>query len=242
MPVRLTPHAPLLLSYDLHSKQWISVAGFDMCILSQYVDIVPDTRLGHIVKMVESDKDTKRFLAQYCACDIDALHRRSADGGPPIEVPVAFEKTEGGRLRVTAVGEANALAITPCFCVYTDEATGERCLKGGYDLLATSLKDLESGVPIHSEHEASFGFLCGLELRLDPRLRIDECDEEKLKQGHTVAFEATIQYTLMDVLVAIYQSFGNQPFDERYQRDVHAHEAFLEQFRRDGGIGGNSTQ
>jgi hypothetical protein len=220
-----------LISYDEQSDTWVSIKGMAFCVLSQYVDVEPGTTLGRVFDMVDSDPDLKRFLGEYCGCDVDAIHKRPRDGGEPIQVITALENEGGEGFRAMGTVEADAVEITPYFYVYTD-ATGERRLDGTHMLLAKS-KKWETGTTIHSQRDASFGFLCGLELRLDRVLTVWECDEDKQVEGDedTIAFEASIQYTLLEVLLAIYGFFGEPPFDQRYQRQVDEDEAFFERLR-----------
>src|SRR5579885_1760154 len=100
-------------------------------------------------------------------------------------------------------------------------------------LMAQSSRNPSASTTIHSQRDVSFGFLCGLELRLNPVMEVAECDEDK-PQGSgedAVAFRATIRYTLLDVLLAIYEFFGEPPFDRRYQRQVDEDEELWEKLR-----------
>lgn len=235
MPVRLTSRGPFLISYDSRSDSWVTIQGIDFCILPQYVDIEPGTTLGRVFDMVDTNKDLKRFLAEYCGCDIDTIHSRPRESGKPIQV-TAHENVEGGGIRAIGVNQADEMVILPHFWVYTDEATNERRLDGGHDIMAGSSKNRESCLSIHNERETAFGFLCGLELRIDPIMRIYECDEdnEKPSDEDTIALEATIRYTLLEVLVAVYQFFGEPSFDQRYQPDVDRDNEFLDQIQNSG--------
>jgi hypothetical protein len=203
-------------------------------VLSQYVDVEPGTTLGRVFDMVDSDRDLKRFLGEYCGCDIDAIHKRPREGGKPVEVITALEEVEGGQYRAAEISVADAVVVEPFFCVYTDDVTGERRLDGRHMLMAQSSRDPGASTTIDSQRDRSFGFLCGLELRLNPVMEVGECDEDK-QQGSdedAVAFQATIRYTLLDVLLAIYEFFGEPPFDRRYQRQVDEDEELLEKLRR----------
>ncbi len=210
-------------------------------VLSQYVDVEPGTTLGRVFDIVDSDQELKRFLGQYCGCDLDAIHKRPREGGEPIQVITAIEEAEDGTSRATEVAVADVVVIEPFFYVHTDEVTGERCLEGGHLLMAQSSKTHEAATPIYGRRDSSFGFLCGLELRLNPIMVVDECDEDKQPENGegAVAFQASIQYTLLDVLLAIYGFFGDPPFDRRYQREVDEDEAIFERLRNRAEPEGN---
>jgi hypothetical protein len=201
--------------------------------LSQYVDVEPGTTLGRVFDMVDSDQDLKRFLGEYCGCDIDATHKRPREGGEPIEVITSLEKAEGGAHRAAEISVADAVVIEPFFHVHTDGVTGERRLEGTHMLMAESSRDPGASTTIRSQRDASFGFLCGLELRLNPVTEVAESDDDKRQGGDedTIAFQASIRYTLLDVLLAIYEFFGEPPFDRRCQRQVGEDEALLEELR-----------
>lgn len=183
--------------------------------------------------MVDSDQELKRFLGQYCGCDIDSIHSRPREGGDPIQVITGIEPSGFGRYRATGATTADVVIVQPFFYAYTDEVTGERCLRGDYTLAAGSSRHDGVSTSIHSQRDVSFGFLCGLELRLDPQLAVAECDEDKLVEGkeETIAFRATIRYTLLEVLLAVYGFFGEPPYDMRYQREVDEDRELLERLR-----------
>src|SRR5262245_5056534 len=115
---------------------------------------------------------------------------------------------------------ADTVVVESSFYVHTDHVTGERRPEGEPILMAASTKHEGAATTIHSQRDAPFGFLCGLELRLNPCMAVTECDEDKQQDDseNTVAFQASIQYTLRDVLLAIYGFFSEPPFDRRYQR------------------------
>src|SRR5262249_25041239 len=158
------------------SGSWISIKLIAFSVLSQYVDIEPGTTLGRIFDMVDSDEDLKRFLGGYCGCDIDAVHKRPREGGEPIQVITGHEKTEDGSYRDTAVATADTVVIEPFYHIYTDPNTGERRLDGSHMLMAKASSNEDAGTTIHSQRDTSFGFLCGLTLRLNPIMAIAECD------------------------------------------------------------------
>src|SRR5262245_57292233 len=103
MPVRLTPRGPFLITYDHQSDSWVRIKGMGFRVLSQYVDIEPGTTLGRVFDMVDSDQDLKRFLGEYCGCDIDAIHQRPREGGEPIQVITAIEKADDAGNRAAEV-------------------------------------------------------------------------------------------------------------------------------------------
>jgi hypothetical protein len=233
MPIRLTSRGPFLITYDQQSGRWITIPGITLSVLSQYVEIQPGTSLGRVFDMVDSDQELKRFLGKYCGCDIDAIHQRPREGGEPIQVITSMEKVEDGGDLETEMTVADAVVVEPFFYVHSDEVTGERCLEGNHILMAQSSKNRNAGTSIHSQRDVSFGFLCGLELRLNPVMVVIECDEDKQQESgeEVVAFQASIQYTLLDVLLAVYGFFGEPPYDTRYQRQVDEDAAFIEGLR-----------
>src|SRR5258706_5523532 len=237
MPVRLTPNGSLLICYDTENEAWVSLEGISLSVLSQFVDVVPGTTLGHLFDIVDRDKRLKDFLSDYCSCDVEAIHRREREGGMPIEVITTFEKLEVG-YRATEVSPADAVVITPNFWVYTDEVTGERRLDGGFMLLARSFKQWDCGTSLHSQRDCSFGLLSRLELRLDTLMNVAECDDDKITKesdGDSFSFSAHVQYTLLDVLNTIYEFFGDPVFDPRYQRQVDEDEELFRRRREEQG-------
>ena len=77
MPIRLTSRGPFLSTYDSQSDRWHTNKKMAFSVLSQYVDVEPGTTLGRVFDMVDSDPELKRFLGQYCGCDIDSIHEAS---------------------------------------------------------------------------------------------------------------------------------------------------------------------
>ncbi len=123
MPVRLTSRGPFLITYDDQSDSWVTIKGMAFSVLSQYVDVEPGTTLGRVFDMVDSDQDLKRFLGEYCGCDIDAIHKRPREGGEPIEVIAALEEAEGGQYQAAEVSVADAVVVAPFYYVHTDIQT-----------------------------------------------------------------------------------------------------------------------
>jgi hypothetical protein len=111
-------------------------------VLSQYVDVEPGTTLGRVLDMVDSDQELKRFLGEYCGCDIEGTHKRSREGGEPIQVLTAFEKEEDGLYRATEIAVADVVVVTLYFYIFTDDVTGERRLEGKYILMAQWVRSL----------------------------------------------------------------------------------------------------
>src|SRR3990172_316694 len=138
MPVRLTARGSLLIAYDDESRTWVSIAGIAFCVLPHHVDIEPGVTLGHVFELVERDPLVKRFLADYCSCDIDALHQKPRQVTHTIQVS-GVERTPDGSSIATGEAAADILLISPHFWAYTDQ-TGDRRLDGGYMLLARSSK------------------------------------------------------------------------------------------------------
>src|ERR1700722_17723293 len=132
MPIRLTSRGPFLITYDHESDRWVTIKGMTIPVFSQYVEVEPGTTLGRVFDMVDSDQNLKRFLSEYCGCDIDAIHKRPREGGEPIQVITALEKAEGMGYRATGIEVADSVVVAPCFWVHTDEVTEERRLKGGH--------------------------------------------------------------------------------------------------------------
>jgi hypothetical protein len=59
---------------------------------------------------------------------------------------------------------------------------------------------------------------------------VAECDEDKIPEGKDedhIVFEAHIRYTLLEVLMTIYEFFGNPTFDLRDQVEVEQDEEFF---------------
>ncbi len=222
MSVRLTPRGSILFTFDDASDRWVTTKGMVISVLSQYVEIEPGTTLGHVFEMVDSDPELKQFLAHFCGCDIDVLHGRPREGGEPLEVPTAMEPSGHGGYQFTQYEPADCLIIRPNFYAYTDMITGDRRLEGHHMLGAGSSRHDGSWWSIPQHRDVSFGFLCGLELRLDSRFDVVESDDDKQGEGdqETIAFSATVQYTLLEVLLVVYRYFGQPPHDTRTQREI----------------------
>jgi hypothetical protein len=193
------------------------------------VDIEPGVTLVHIFELADRNEDIKHFLADYCSCDIDALHKKCREGGETILLD-GLERMPDGGIREVGKAPADILLVSPMFWAYTDQ-TGDRRLDGGYMLLVRSSRypDCASTL-LREDYEKYFGHLCKLELRLDTLVAVAECDEDKIPegQGDLVILEAHIRCTLMDVLTTIYEFFGEPVFDLRDQRQVDQDEGFYE--------------
>ncbi len=222
MSVRLTPRGPILFAYDTASDRWVTTKGMALSVLSQYVDVEPGTTLGHVFEMVDSEPELKGFLGQFCGCDIDALHGRSRVGGDPIELPTSVKPGENEGHRTAGHVVADRMIIETFFYAYTDKITGDRRIDGSHMLAVGSSRHDGCSMTIPRRGDVSFGFLCGLELHLDPQFDVVECDEDKVGAGdeETFAFRATVRYTLLEVLLAVYRYFGEPPYDTRTQRDI----------------------
>jgi hypothetical protein len=240
MPVRLTPYGSLLISYDEESNTWVSISGLSFCILPHPVDIEPGVTLGHVFDLVGRNEEIKRFLAEYCSCNIDELHAKARDIVKTKIVRIV-EQHPDGTYQVIGETAADALLIAPFFWVYTDKV-GDRRLDGGYELLAQSFQFPDGRSGFHrDELDQYFGHLCKLELRLNSFMHIAECDDDKVPEGRTDdlnILEAHIRYTLFDVLTTVYEWFGNPVFDPRNQRQVDEDE---EIDSREDGIDENGT-
>ena len=235
MPVRLSPQGSLLISYDDQSGAWVSLSGTSLCILDQLVDIVPGTTIAHVFDIVDRDKQLKEFLANYCSLNIEELHRRNRDFGDAIKAPTRFEETADGESFLAEEAIADFITISPHFWVYSDRATGERTIDGGFSLVAHSSQRPDCGTSFHDKKDSCFGHICRMDLRLDTWMDVAECDEDKMTQtdGDTFVFSANVRYKLLDVLTTVYEFFGDRPFDWRTQREVDEDEGAFRRFSDD---------
>lgn len=230
MPVRLTPHGSLLITYDSKSKTWVSIGGLSLCILSEYIDIEPGVTLKHVFQIVDRDAEVKRFLAEYCGCDIDTLHTKPLSGRDEILLPTRMEcvDSEKGIYRCIEHATADTVAIAPISWISSDRI-GDRQFRVGFMLQARSLNNWESAANLGQYKDTSFATLCDLPLQVDTRLDVAECDKDKMPTDGTdlIVFQAHIRYTLFDVLTTIYKFFGNPFFDPRDQREVDEDEGIF---------------
>ena len=230
MPVRLTPRGSLLISYDYDSQTWVSIPGTSICILSHTVEVEPGTTLSHVFDIVERDKELKRFLADYCSCDIDAIHKLPRNIQEPI-LTFNGEWHNGFLQEVTA----DVLKIAMYSCVGTNGRTGDRHFHC-YPIIETSsfaCPDWGALLAPIDELASVFGTLCSLNLVLNSLLEVSEVDADKWtdstlkglgRHGRNLALRAHIRYTLLDVLHAIYSHFGKPQFEDRLQPEVELYE------------------
>jgi len=229
MPVRLTPDKLLLITYDMDSDSWVTLEGVSLCLLAEFVDIEPGVTLEHIFDFIDRNKEVRKFLEEYCSCDIDKIRKAEPKSHDPIQVITGVEWHEGVGTP-TGVARVDQLVISPFFYVYTDESTQERRLDGGYMLLGRSSLNETIAKTLGGPNEHAYAELKGFELRLDTQMRVDECDDDKMEEGpdDTIAFSANVRYRLLDVLTTVVEFFGNPAFDPRYQKQIDEDKEFLD--------------
>lgn len=229
MPVRLTPTKSLLISYDAPSDSWVTLDGLSLCILGEYVDIEPGVTVENLFDLIDADNETKRFLSEFCSCDIDAIRALPPKLSGPITVGAGTKTLDDGSLVVDGETNAHEMHIHPFYYAFNDEMSRERRLEGTNLLMARSRLEGSLGEGIGKK--VNYADIKHLELRLDPRLWIDECELDD-DADDDAFFSARIRYKLIDVLVAVVGHFGMPAFDPRYQPEVEEHQRIRDQFRR----------
>ncbi len=222
MPVRLTPDKSLLISYDAESDTWVTLEGVSLCLLSQYVDIEPGVTVEHIFKLIDRDEHVKRFLSEYCSCDLDAIRNRKPENPTPIEVFTDVEWDESGHPIPKGTTNVDIVVITPFFYAFTDEHTGLRRLEGGYMLHGKSSKYDACSTTFGGSKSVTYSEIKDFPVTLDTQMHVAECDEDKCTDDDPdpIVFSANVRYTLFDVLTTIIGHFGEPVFDSRYQKEI----------------------
>jgi hypothetical protein len=234
MPIRLTPSKSLLISYDRASDTWVTLEGVALCLLSEYVDIEPGVTVEHIFKLIDRDASLKRFLAEYCSCDLDAIRVRVQENPKPIEVFTDVEWDDSGHPIPTGTAKVDTVVISPFYYTFTDENTGFRRLEGTYTLLGKSSKHDLCSISFGGPQRATYAEIKDFLVTLDTELRVDECDDDKCTEDDPdpIAFSAHVSYRLLDVLTAIVGHFGQPAFDPRYQKEIDDEIEMWERFNR----------
>lgn len=228
MPVRITPNKSLLISYDAASDSWVSLEGVSLCLLPQFVEIEPGVTVENIFDLIERDPELKKFLCEYCSCNINEVRNAPSSDLSPIEIPSLPDDNpnEETPIKITYV---DTVVVAPFFFVFTDHV-GDRRLEGRYTLLGCSSAERDCRVSFPGN---TYADIKDFPIVLDPELFVDECDADKLGDLEVMsAFTANIQYTLFDVLTTVVGNFGKLDFDPRYQKQVDEENAIWERLRR----------
>src|SRR5688500_12175546 len=134
MPVRLCPMKVLLITYDSQRDHWVTLEGLSFLILSEYVDIEPGVTIQHVFDLIDRHKGLKRFLCEYCACDINAVRREARRDLPLAHTRMGVERDAQGNWRRTELASIDTVVVSPLSFAFTDDA-GERRLESSFELL-----------------------------------------------------------------------------------------------------------
>lgn len=235
MPVRITPEKSLLISYDTNSKSWVTLEGLSICLLSQYVDIEPGVTLQNVFDLIDQDTQLKKFLSEYCSCNIDSIRKQEPRNQNAIQVITQMDQHAEGYWIATSVADIDQIVVRPFFYVYTEESTNERKIDGTYMLYGVSSKHEGCATGLSGPNKYVFRQLKDYEIRLDSNMEIFESDEDKIDPDideETIAFSAKFQYTLFDFLTTVVDFFGSPVFDSRYQKQIDEELEMIERFRK----------
>jgi hypothetical protein len=234
MPVRLTPTKSLLISYDHENDSWVSIEGISLCLLSEYVDIEPGVTIEHVFRLIDRDAALKKFLSEYCSCDLDAVRAKKPHKATPIKVVTDIECDENGRGIPKATAPVDTVVISPHFYVYTDRNTSLRRLDGRHSLYGKSSNHEDCFITFGGPRAVTYSEVKDFFVTLDTEMQVEECDDEKCTAGNTssIAFSANVRYTLLDVLTTVVGEFGEPVFDPRYQKEIDEDNEVWDRFTR----------
>ena len=221
MAVRLSPTGSFLMTYDEPAKKWVTIPALEFSILTEPVDVEPGTTLKHLFDLVRKQPKLKEFLSETCWCDIDACY--SAANETPFPLPVPIVRLKADR-KYEVTGTAAAKFIVVAADAYLDNEEDDVVVQTfflDYALYYSASWDLSTavGFPAFSQRLCD---LFPLELRLRREFVIDgsECQEAVLRD-----------YTLLDILLTVFTTFGTQGFDPRRQKQIDEDESLFEALR-----------
>jgi hypothetical protein len=227
MPVRITPKGVLLITWDDDAQEWVSLGNTELIpLLDERVEIEPGTKLSDIFDAVDRDGELKLFLGGYCCCNVPDLHSRPRTTDDILTIPSVHD----GVIDCEAQHVAHFLQVRAHAAVFIDPETGERYFECDRFLMVGSYKSPDTVVntplttpELRAKNHAA---ICQLDVRLEEVMFLEVEDQ------NGPGPKLHVHFTLLDVLHTIYQAFGEETFDFRYQKEIEADEDAFETLRK----------
>jgi hypothetical protein len=192
--------------------------------------------MADVFAIVEKDRALKDFLAEYCSCNIENLHRM-ADSPPDDLTMTDIVRHENGTFLAGDTMRADFVTLERDAIVYTDEIGDLRFSVHRSAFIRSSTHDFV-GTPVRLPENTDdvSGYVAGL-AKLPIRLAesiVAEDLNRPTKAGFPdfeSFFEASMRWTLLDILATIYAQFSEPMFDPRYQAEIDDNEEYFRRLR-----------